>query len=262
MGEDRAPGKQSISGAPHRGRDARPAQRVPRDPARGYRGTMTELAIYDLDKTITRKPTYNGFLWHAALALAPWRLALAPLLLGPLAAYWLRRIDRGRLKEWSHAILLGPHLSPAELAAPVKAFAAHTVARNARPGALTRIEEDRAAGRRLVLATASYRLYTTGIAERLGFDAVVATNSIAGLDGRLRPRIDGENCYGAAKLRMIQAWMTASGLDRADCRIRFYSDHATDAPVFKWADEAYAVNPHPPLRAMARARGWEVFDWG
>ena len=45
--------------------------------------TKQQLAIYDMDKTITRVPTYPGFLRHAALRLAPWRLILLPL-----AGYW------------------------------------------------------------------------------------------------------------------------------------------------------------------------------
>ncbi|HLL31270.1 MAG TPA: HAD-IB family hydrolase, partial [Allosphingosinicella sp.] len=31
------------------------------------------LAIYDMDRTITRRATYTPFLIHAATRLAPWR---------------------------------------------------------------------------------------------------------------------------------------------------------------------------------------------
>src|SRR3546814_7560257 len=75
-------------------------------------------------------------------------------------------------------------------------------------------------------------------------DDVIATNSIIGLDARIMARIDGENCYGPAKLRMILAWMVAEGIERENAQIRFYSDHVSDAPVMEWADEPFAVNPH------------------
>jgi phosphoserine phosphatase len=75
------------------------------------------------------------------------------------------------------------------------------------------------------------------------------------------PRITGENCYGPAKLRMIEAWLAAEGIAREKAHIRFYSDHVSDAPTLDWADEAFAVNPHGPLRAMAVGRGWTIFDW-
>ena len=63
-----------------------------------------------------------------------------------------------------------------------------------------------------MLATASYRLYADAIAEQLGFDDVIGTSSIIGLDERVHAKIAGENCYGPAKLRMIAEWVEQSGL--------------------------------------------------
>jgi phosphoserine phosphatase len=79
--------------------------------------------------------------------------------------------------------------------------------------------------------------------------------------GVLRARIAGENCYGAAKLRMIEAWLAAQGIARADAVVRFYSDHVSDAPSLQWADVGIATNPHRRLRTLAHARGWAVEDW-
>ena len=222
---------------------------------------MTELAIYDMDRTITRVATYTPFLLHAVRRRAPWRFVLVPFALLAMLAYVAKLIDRGRLKEINQALLLGRHIAPDELATVVASFVEATLATNVLPGARDRIAADKAAGRRLVMATASYRLYATAIADRLGFDDVVATNSLIGLDGRIRAKIDGENSYGPAKLRMIQAWMAKEGLAREACRILFYSDHASDAPVFEWADEPIAVNAHERLAKMAEARGWQALDW-
>jgi HAD superfamily hydrolase (TIGR01490 family) len=221
---------------------------------------VIELAIYDMDRTITRRATYTPFLIHAASRIAPWRLAFLPLSALAMLCYVLRLIDRKRLKEINHALLLGKVHGDA-LMPVANSFATRTVARNLLPGALPAIAADRAAGRRLVLATASYRFYVAPIAARLGFDDVVATNSIVGLDARIVPKIDGENNYGPAKLRMIEAWMAMEGIDRAKAHIRFYSDHASDAPVLEWADEAFAVNPHRKLRRLSRRRGWPLLDW-
>ena len=222
---------------------------------------MTELAIYDMDRTITRTGTYTPFLLHAARRLAPWRLLLVPVLLGAMLAYALKAIDRGRLKEIAQHLMLGRSVSTADLARVAESFANKTIRENVLEGALKQIAQDRAAGRRLVLATASYRLYVAAIAKRLGFEDVIATGSIIGLDERVSAKIDGENCYGPAKLRMIQSWLEAQGLNRAGVTVRFYSDHASDAPVLEWADEAVAANPHDKLRRLATARGWRVVDW-
>ena len=220
------------------------------------------LAIYDMDRTITVRGTYTPFLLHAARRLAPWRLALAPLTLFAFAAYGLKLIGRARLKEVNQALLLGPVTRP-DLARVTDSFAGHTLARNIRQGALDQIAADRADGWRVVLATASYRLYVEDIARRLGIgaDDVIATNSLAGLDQRILAKIDGENCYGPAKLRMVRAWMIDRRIERAAAEIRFYSDHVSDAPVFEWCDEPVAVSPSPKLRHLAAKRRWRVEEW-
>ncbi|MBA3669003.1 MAG: HAD-IB family hydrolase [Sphingomonas sp.] len=221
-----------------------------------------DLAIYDMDRTITRRPTYTLFLLHCAIRRAPWRLLFVPLVAGSMLAYLARLIDRGELKQINHRLLLGRTIHQRNLQPLVDSFADAQIRSNIRPGALKAIFRDKAQGRRLVLATASYRLYSQAIAERLGFDDVIATHSIIGLDEHLHALIDGENCYGPAKLRMIAAWVKKSGLLDKHGHVRFYSDHVSDAPVFEWSDEPVAVNPHGKLERLAKQRSWAVEDWG
>jgi HAD superfamily hydrolase (TIGR01490 family) len=221
---------------------------------------MTDLAIYDMDRTVTRRATYTPFLLHCALRRSPWRLLLIPFVVASMAAYVLKLIDRGKLKEINHRLLIGHNRHPSELKPLVESFADKILESNIRPGAREAIAGDKAEGRRVVMATASYRFYSREIAERLGFDDCIGTNSILGLDERVHAKIDGENCYGPAKLRMIQAWLASSGLTRG--HVRFYSDHASDKPAFEWADEPVAVNPHDRLARLAAERGWRCEDWG
>ena len=218
-----------------------------------------DFAIYDMDRTITRHATYTPFLLHCTLRRAPWRLLLLPFVIVSMLAYALKLIDRAKLKEINHRLLLGHTRHPRELKPLVDSFAQRTVASNVRPGARAAIARDKAEGRRVVMATASYRLYADAIGELLGFDDVIGTGSIIGLDERVHAKIDGENCYGPAKLRMVSDWLQKSGFERG--HVRFYSDHASDAPVFEWADEAVAVNPHAKLARLAITRGWAVEDW-
>lgn len=219
------------------------------------------LAIYDLDRTITHAPTWTPFLLRSARTRAPWRLLLVPAAGFAALGYAARLIDRGRLKQWMQRLLLGGRLAPAAMRAAADGFADRVVATGVFAGARDRIAADRAAGYRLVLATASYRFYAATIAERLGFDDVIATESEFSDDGTLHARIAGENCYGPAKLRRIEAWLAGAGIARGDAHVRFYSDHVSDAPVLAWADEPVAVNAHGPLRRLARAKGWPVEDW-
>jgi HAD superfamily hydrolase (TIGR01490 family) len=223
---------------------------------------MSDLAIYDMDRTVTRHGTYTPFLLHCALRRAPWRLLFIPLVIVSMLAYSVRLIDRAKLKEINHALLLGPKIHSKDLGPLVESFADKQVATNIRPGARKAIVRDKAEGRRLVLATASYRLYADAIARRLGFDDVIGTGSVIGLDERVHARIAGENAYGPAKLRMISDWVEKSGLKGVHGHVRFYSDHVSDQPAFEWADEPVAVNPHGRLRRLAQLRGWAIEDWG
>lgn len=222
---------------------------------------MSDLAIYDMDRTVTRRPTYTLFLLHCALRRAPWRLLLLPAVFLSMLAYGARLVDRARLKEISHHLLLGSRIHPRALEPVVESFADEQVETNIRPGARRAIARDRKEGRRLVLATASYRLYADAIAKRLGFDDVIGTGSVIGLDDRVHAKIAGENCYGPAKMRMIADWIEKSGLRGELGHVRFYSDHVSDRPMFEWSDEPVAVNPHGKLRRLAEQFGWRIENW-
>lgn len=221
---------------------------------------MHHIAVYDMDKTITYAPTWTSFLVHTAKTEAPWRLALLPVAALTTLGFVARVIGRARLKEITHRLILGPALPEAVAARAAERFADRVVASGLYAGAVAQIAEDRAAGYRMVLATASYGFYAQAIARRLGFEALVATG-VERAGGAILPRIAGENCYGPAKRAMLEAWLAAQGIARADASIRFYSDHVSDVPTFEWADVAIAANPHTQLRARAWERGWYVVDW-
>jgi len=220
-----------------------------------------QLAIYDMDRTVTRRATYTSFLLHAAARLAPWRLLFLPLA-GLLTLAWaLKLIGRERLKEWNYTMLVGRGVAPERLEPVVESFADYTLRTNILAGARTRIAADREAGRRLVLATASYELYAAAIGRKLGFDDVIATRTRRDSRGRIVARIDGANCYGDAKRDMVEAWLRREGLAREAVHVRFYSDHISDAPMHRWSDEAVAANADARLVRLARAEGWEVVSW-
>ena len=219
------------------------------------------LAIYDMDRTVTFSGTYTGFLIHVSKGLAPWRLVLLPCVILLMLAYVMRLISRQRLKELNQALMIGFNVERARLMPHVESYAAKVVATNVRMGALDQIARDKADGYRLVLATASYRLYVEPIARRLGFDAVIATDHLSQDLRYVRAKIAGENCYDTGKLRMIKAWMAAEAIDRDHAQIRAYSDHVSDAPMLEFADMPFASNPHKPLARLAAKRGWTRVDW-
>ncbi len=173
---------------------------------------MHRLAIYDMDKTITRSATWTPFLRAYAHGHSPGGIAMLATL-WPVLLYALRRIDRGRLKELTQRQVMGERALPTDVAAAAGAFARRIVPGGVYADAIARIAADRADCRRIVIATASYDFYVRPIAAALGIEDVVATRSTVE-DDRMVPRITGENCYGPAKLRMIQARLAAQGIGR------------------------------------------------
>src|SRR6185503_9583676 len=107
---------------------------------------MSDLAIYDMDRTVTRHATYTPFLLHCAIRRAPWRLSFLPLVLLSMLAYLARLIDRARLKEINHLLLLGRKIHPNDLQPLVESFAERQVASNIRPGARKAIARDKSEG--------------------------------------------------------------------------------------------------------------------
>ncbi|MFN3370906.1 MAG: HAD family hydrolase [Sphingomonadaceae bacterium] len=213
------------------------------------------LAVYDMDRTVTRRASWTAWLFFFARTEAPARLLLAPLLVVPLIGFALRLYGRKGLKERTQRLMLGDRVPRPTVERAAEAFVERFAAAHERADALAAIRADRAAGRRLVLATASPRYYAEAFARRWGFDDVVATRNRWEGD-HLTPRIDGENCYSMGKLRMLVA-----SIGGRPGPIRFASDHESDLPALLWADEAVAVSPSATLRRMAAARGWRILDW-
>jgi len=222
---------------------------------------MTPLAIFDLDETITRRPTFLRWVLFWVSREAPWRAPLLPAAALASGAYRLGLIGRTRLKSFSATVGLGQAITPAQLARAAHAFVERELATNLLSDARDRIAAEQAAGRRVILASASFEAYVRAFAERLGAEAAIGTRMTPRSDGRWRPAVDGENCYGEEKLRRIKEWLAEQGMAREALHIRAYSDHLSDAPLLAWADEAVAVNPAPDLAALAAERGWEIVRW-
>lgn len=220
------------------------------------------VAMYDMDRTITRSGTYSGFLMHVARRRQQWRLMLLPLVGIAGAAYSLRLIDRSRLKAINLRLLVGKRFRRAEIAPLAESYADKVVARGLHSAALDQIAADREAGYRLLLATASFHLYVDAIARRLGIDDVLATqlDEPDGAD-HIHARLAGDNCYGDAKFARIADWLAANDITREAAHVRAYSDHVSDHPMLRFADEAVATTPSRKLKQLAPKMGWQVVDW-
>ena len=231
------------------------------------RGTNTsvpnEVAVYDLDRTLTDTGSWTHFIAYWLRNEAPWRVILVPLVALGALAYGVRLISRSGIKSWAHRWLIGERVAESRMAAAAACFAESFVAAHAMLGARAALGNDAALGRRLVIASASHSFYVRAIAAKLGVADVVATEAVR-RGGWLTSRLAGENCYGAAKRRALEAWLAREGLEGAV--VHFTSDHHSDVPCFELALESggtvLCAHPSAKLAAIAVERDWPTAQWG
>lgn len=120
--------------------------------------------------------------------------------------------------------------------------------------AVTLIEEHQAAGRDVVIVSASGAEVVEPIGELLGADHVIATR-LEIVDGKYTGVID-HYVYAEEKARAVRELAEERGYDLAECY--GYSDSVTDVPMLAEVGHPFAVNPDKELRKVASARGWSM----
>lgn len=211
---------------------------------------MAGTAIFDLDRTITRTPTWTAFLirTNAARPSVWWRF---PGIVARMVGYKLGLSTRDAVKSAGIRSFTG--LTPAALTAAGRDFIARRIARgDLRPGAVAAIARHRARGDRLILITAAVDVVAEPLAADLGFDDVLCTRIGWSDTG---PHLSGRNCFGAEKLRLLDA------LGPLAPPVHAYSDHISDLDLLTRADHGVAVNPSTGLRRAAPALGIGIVDF-
>lgn len=213
---------------------------------------MADAVIFDMDRTITRQPTWTRFLIFANRARPVFWLFLLRIL-AQGAAYKLGFASRDSVKVVSLRAL--SHLSRSQLETIAADFIAREVKTGLRPGAVAAIRWHVARGDRLIIASASVDLYVDLLARALGFQEVIATRLDWSENGSVPPpRLLGKNCYGDAKMERI----ADHGLSRFQYA---YSDHVSDLDMLLMAENGIAVNPSSGLRQAAQKRGLRIVDF-
>jgi len=161
------------------------------------------LAIFDLDGTITRHdtlvPFIAGFLWRH-----PWRLWRWLPCLAPLLRYVTGPRDRGALKARVLQLTLGG-VGNAALAAWAVRYSRRLVRSGLYAEALECISAHQRNHDHLVLLSASPDLYVPEIAQSLGFDACICTEVRWRADERLDGALSSPNRRGAEKALCVAA---------------------------------------------------------
>jgi HAD superfamily hydrolase (TIGR01490 family) len=119
------------------------------------------------------------------------------------------------------------------------------------------IEEHQAAGRDIVLVSASGEEMVQPIGAQLGVNDVIATRMKAE-DGRYTGEI-AFYAAGPAKVEAVRKLAAERGYDLDDCYA--YSDSVSDVPLLAAVGHPHAVNPDKGMRREANERGWPVLEF-
>jgi HAD superfamily hydrolase (TIGR01490 family) len=119
------------------------------------------------------------------------------------------------------------------------------------------IENHHAAGRDVVIVSASGTEVVEPICEMLGADHVVATRLVE-VDGRYTGEVE-YYAYGPNKAKAMKELAEKHGYDLATSFA--YSDSETDAPMLEIVGHPFAVNPDKALRRIAEEKGWPILTF-
>lgn len=218
------------------------------------RSRTPDVAVFDLDVTLTRYDTYLPFL-TGYLRRHPRRWPHLAELPARLCVPW-HWGDRDWVKtSFLKSFLGGEPRSRVADWASVFARRIHDDAM--RPSGVQRLQWHQARGHRVVLASASLDIYVDEIARLLGIDEVLATPVRWDQDERL-VGLDGRNCRDAQKLARVRALL---GEDCDGTGVTAYSDSHADVPLLSWAETGVAVCPSRRLTHQIGGLGLEVQRW-
>lgn len=217
---------------------------------------MTGAAFFDLDRTLLRKA--SGPVFSAAMretGVVPRKLPGESLL------YWWtdsfgETLGSMALARQAVLVALGKREGAFDEAAEL---AAERLVDQVGPFAHILIDEHHAAGRPVVMATTTPYHLVRPLAERLGFDDVIATRYAVGDDGRYTGRNDGPFVWSQGKLSSVRRWAREHDVDLADSFA--YSDSVFDLPLLAAVGHPGAVNPDPRLFAVAAAKRWPILSF-
>lgn len=221
---------------------------------------MADIAIFDLDYTLTKRGTWGRFVLKNISSRPHLWL---PFALCTAKAQWLYKTGRKKrvsvkkeMMRWSMA-----GTSKEDIIRRAEAFADKEVPRGLRPGALKALKEHRERGDEIIIASAAVNVIVDSIARRLDVKYWVSTE-MKWENGRLAPDFETENCYGAEKLERVKSLFASHPQLKQDgSHITTYSDSVSDLDILRYSDKGVAVNADKKLKAISPSENFDIVEW-
>jgi HAD superfamily hydrolase (TIGR01490 family) len=115
------------------------------------------------------------------------------------------------------------------------------------------------AGRPTFIVSAAGNGVVEQLAQVLGMDGGIGTRYETDDEGNFTGRLDGPFVYGEGKVVAMEEFAVRHEIDLAESYA--YSDSISDLPMLRAVGNPVAVNPDPPLAAIAREEGWQTLHF-
>jgi HAD superfamily hydrolase (TIGR01490 family) len=112
------------------------------------------------------------------------------------------------------------------------------------------------AGRACFIVSAAGNDVVESLARVLGMEGGIGTRYEVDAEGSFTGRLDGPFVYGPGKVEAMEAFAARHEIDLAESYA--YSDSLSDLPMLRAVGNPVAVNPDPPLAAIAKEEDWQT----
>ncbi len=219
------------------------------------------LAIFDLDYTLTKRGTWGRFVWQMVKGRPHLWIPLLVSAGTTQFRYKRGKLPRVRVKQaMMRWCMVGKPQQ--KMLAEAEVFAGREVPGGLRPGAIDKLNWHRECGDTIMIVSAAANIIAEAIARKLNIEYVIATDMAWDKHNCLSPEFASPNCYGPEKVKRLTAFLSENPqLKQNHTIITMYSDSYSDLEILQYCDKGVAVNPDKKLAGAADKLGFEIVDW-
>lgn len=176
--------------------------------------------------------------------------------------FWLGRYHLGLAdidSVYKKALGFYKGMKESEVIAITEEFFYRDIKDRAMPGALRTLDYHRKMGHINVLITNSSAYLSSLAAERWGFNFRISNNFYTDSNNLLTGEFEQPLCYGKGKTERAVSWSELNEVSLSESY--FYTDSISDLDMMENVGFAFAVNPDPRLRFIAKRRRWPILNW-